>query len=40
MGLGGTKVEGDVKVIIRGGGQPTKGWEHFLLGQLTPQGTK
>ena len=44
MRYGGTcKLGEDFKIINGGGGgggQATKGWEHFLLGELTPQDTK
>ena len=39
MGYGETcRLGEDFKFI--NGGQATKGWEHFLLGELTPQDTK
>ena len=39
MELGRTyRLGEDFKVIIWGG-QATKGWDHFLLGELTPQDT-
>ena len=39
MGLGGAhRLGGDFKVFTWG--QATRGWDHFLFGELTPRDTK